>query len=105
MQMEICSVKLSDGTTHIFCLESDISQGCPVFVYLFLVAAHMFCHYIKTSKLEGNSSTGRNIILSQLPDTALLLRNALFLKLQVFVNSFFQGLLPKRGAGGEHDEV
>lgn len=75
------SVKLSDGTTQRFSLERGIRQGCPVSVYLFLVAAQIFCHYIKARTLAGISIAGRNIILSQLADdTALFLKDALQVK-------------------------
>lgn len=75
------SMKLSDGTTQRFCLERGIRQGCPVSVYLFLIVAHVFCHFIKSNNLEGISITGRNIILSQLADdTTLFLKNNLQVK-------------------------
>lgn len=75
------SVKLSDGTTQRFNLERGVRQGCPVSVYLLLVTAQMFCHHIKSGKLEGISIADKNIILSQLADdTAIFLKDALQVK-------------------------
>ncbi len=70
------SVKLGHGTTQRFMLERGIRQGCPASVYLFLIVAQVFCHFIKDSKLEGINIAGRSILISQLADdTALFLKN------------------------------
>lgn len=75
------SVKLGYGTTQRFCLERGVRQGCPVSVYLFLIVAQMFCHFVKLCKLEGISIAGRSVLLSQLADdTTLFLKNALQVK-------------------------
>ncbi len=70
------SVKLGHGTTQRFMLERGIRQGCPASVYLFLIVAQVFSHFIKDSKLEGINIAGRSILISQLADdTALFLKN------------------------------
>lgn len=71
------SVKLGHGTTQRFLLERGIRQGCPASVYLFLIVAQAFCHFIKDSNLEGIHIAGRSILISQLADdTALFLKNS-----------------------------
>jgi len=61
-------VKLGHGTTQILLLERGIRQGCPVLVYLFLIVAQAFCHFIRDSNLEGSHIAGRSILISQLAD-------------------------------------
>uniref|UniRef100_A0A9J8ACX2 Reverse transcriptase domain-containing protein n=1 Tax=Cyprinus carpio carpio TaxID=630221 RepID=A0A9J8ACX2_CYPCA len=70
------SVKLNNGTTQRFDLERGVRQGCPVSVYLFLIVAQVFCHFIKSSNLKGIQVEERSILISQLADdTALFLKN------------------------------
>ncbi len=60
------SVKLSQGTTQRFYLKRGVRQGCAVSVYLFLIVAQAFSHFIKSSELEGIQVEGRSVLISQL---------------------------------------
>jgi len=69
------SLKLNNGTTQRFHLERGVRQGCPVSVYLFLVVAQVFCHFIKSSQIKRIQVEERSVLISQLADdTALLLK-------------------------------
>jgi len=70
------SVKLNNGTTQRFDLERGVRQGCPVSVYLFLIVAQVFCHFIKSSNLKGIQVEEKSVLISQLADdTTLFLKN------------------------------
>jgi len=69
------SLKLNNGTTQRFHLERGVRQGCPVSVYLFLVVAQVFFHFIKSSQIKRIQVEERNVLISQLADdTALFLK-------------------------------
>jgi len=71
------SIKLSCGTSPRFQLKRRVRQGCPVSVYLVLLAAQLLNLQIKASSLKGIIIANREIMISQLADDkALFLRDA-----------------------------
>ncbi len=66
------SVKLKHGTSSRCNIKRDISQGCPISPYLFVLAAQLLADQVKQSDLTGISIAGREVIISQLADDTTL---------------------------------
>ncbi len=72
------SIKLSNGTSPRSPLKHGVLQGCPLSVYLFLLAAQLLNLHIKARTLKGMVIANREIIISQLADDPVLcLKDAL----------------------------
>uniref|UniRef100_A0A1A8QY68 Reverse transcriptase domain-containing protein n=1 Tax=Nothobranchius pienaari TaxID=704102 RepID=A0A1A8QY68_9TELE len=84
------SIKLSNGTSPRFDLKRGVRQGCPLSVYLFLLAAQLLNLHIKHSNIKGISIANNHILISQLADdTALFLADASQVSVALnFISSF-----------------
>lgn len=74
-----------------FQLSRGVCQGCPVSLYLFLIAEQLFSSFLLSSHLLGITLASKHILISQLAsDTTLFLKDESQILIAVeHINFFF----------------